>query len=68
MGLVSCDFNSIEGIENYQKGYHWTTDGCKIQVKVSYEGQVALVYEPETYQKLHYHVKDDNRNFFKVCQ
>jgi uncharacterized protein (DUF1501 family)/uncharacterized protein (DUF1800 family) len=66
MGLVSCDFNSIEGIENYQKGYHWTTDGCKIQVKVSYEGQVALVYEPETYQKLHYHVKDDNRNFFKV--
>ena len=29
-------------------------------------GQVALVYDPESYKYLHPHVRDDNRNFFKV--
>jgi uncharacterized protein (DUF1501 family) len=65
IGLGSCDFNGIEG-DWHKKGYHWTTDGCKIQVKVDMTGQVALVYEPDSYQYLHPHVRNDNRNFFKV--
>ena len=28
--------------------------------------QVALVYEPDKYAYLHRHIRDDNRNFFKV--
>jgi hypothetical protein len=66
MGMQLCDFNHIEGIDEYKKGYHWTTDNCVIQVKVNYEGQVALVYEPESYAYLHPHIRNDNRNFFKV--
>lgn len=98
MGMMSCDFNTIEGIDHQKKGYHWTTDSCQIKVKVNDEGQVALVYEPEvsyietlfyillpstsanivpilahhfflysqSYEFLHPHVRDDNRNFFKV--
>lgn len=66
MGKKSCDFNDIGGIDWYKKGYHWTTDKCKIQVKVNAIGQVALVYEPEDYAYLSPHIRDDNRNFFKV--
>ena len=63
---LSCDFNDIGAIDWWKKGYHWTTDKCKIQVKVNAVGQVALVYEPEDYAYLHPHIRDDNRNFFKV--
>jgi len=66
IGLGQCDFNDITGIDSHKKGYHWTTDSCVIQVKVNDIGQVALVYEPESYHILHPHVKNDNRNFFKV--
>ncbi len=52
MGLDSCDFNRIEGLDWHKRGYRWTTDGCQIQVKVNREGQVALVYEPESYAEL----------------
>jgi len=45
-----CDFNDINGIDWWKKGYHWTTDSCAIQVKVDSTGQVALVYEPEVSQ------------------
>ena len=47
MGMISCDFNDIAGIDAYKKGFHWTTDSCAIQVKVNAIGQVALVYKPE---------------------
>jgi len=63
---VTCDFTDIEGIDHSKKGYHWTTDSCSIQVKVNDVGQVALVYDPESYNLLHPHVRADNRNFFKV--
>lgn len=66
MGKFSCDFNDIELIDSYRKGYHWTNDDCAIQAKVDATGQVALVYEPNNYAYLHRHVRDDNRNFFKV--
>lgn len=66
MGLNLCDFNDITGISTHKKGYHWTTDGCKIQVKINAVGQVALVYEPESFASLHPHIRIDNRNFFKV--
>jgi len=66
IGMGSCDFNSIEGIDKHKKGYHWTTDGCAIQVKINAIGQIALVYEPDSYAELHRHVRNDNRNFFKV--
>lgn len=66
MGMGLCDFNDIAGIDSYKKGYHWTTDKCAIRVKVNAIGQVALVYEPDSYAFLHPHIRDDNRNFFKV--
>ena len=91
MGMFSCDFNEITGIDNNKKGFHWTTDSCAIQVKVNAIGQVAMVYKPDvslkceplilhifermclmviallqSYATLHPHVRDDNRNFFKV--
>jgi len=66
IGMTSCDFNDIGGIETHQKGYHWSTDHCRILLKVNSVGQVAIVYEPEDYAYLHPHIRDDNRNFFKV--
>jgi hypothetical protein len=53
MGMESCDFNEIEGLDSWhKKGYHWTTDSCVIQVKVNAIGQVALVYKPESFEYL----------------
>jgi hypothetical protein len=65
-GLSLCDFNHITGIPPHKQGYHWTTAGCKIQVKINSVGKVALVYEPESFVSLHPHIRIDNRNFFKV--
>ena len=39
MGKFSCDFNDIEFIDWFRKGYHWTTDNCAIQAKVDATGQ-----------------------------
>ncbi len=66
IGKMSCDFNDIGGIETHQKGYHWSTDKCQILLKVNAVGQVAIVYEPDDYAYLHPHIREDNRNFFKV--
>lgn len=67
MGMISCDFDSIEKLDQtYKKGYHWTTDKCSIQVKVNDIGQVAIVYVPDSYEFLHPHVRSDNRNFIEV--
>lgn len=68
MGKQNCDFTYIENIDEHKKGYHWSTQGCAIKVKVNAVGMVALVYEPDSYDwdKLHKHVRNDNRNFFKV--
>ena len=53
MGMESCDFNAIEGLDSmHKKGYHWTTDSCAIQVKINAVGHVALVYKPESYEYL----------------
>ena len=66
LGKFVCDFNEIYDISTHKKGYHWTSDSCQIQVKIDYTGQVALVYKPNKSEYLHKHVRDDNRNFFKV--
>jgi hypothetical protein len=66
MGMGLCDFNDITGIAGHKKGFHWTTDSCAIKVKVNAIGQVALVYEPRASAFLHPHIRNDNRNFFKV--
>jgi hypothetical protein len=58
-GMEQCDFKQMQ---TYQAGvcskaynwqidrlplyYHWTTSSCSVQVKVTNEGEIAIVHDP----------------------
>jgi len=69
MGMASCDFHIMAQIDRQKIGYHWTSVSCVIQAKVNAVGGVALVYESQSDGvnfQMHPHIRQDNRNYFKV--
>jgi hypothetical protein len=46
--------------------YHWTSESCKVTVKVNPSGRVAVVYEPTSYTVVDALVNIASENWFKV--
>ena len=62
---VLCDFLLIDrDIGAHKTGYHWTSDECKVQVKVN-GNNAAIVYSMKAQTKV-MHIDYDSLNFFPV--
>uniref|UniRef100_A0A7S4RIT9 Uncharacterized protein n=2 Tax=Ditylum brightwellii TaxID=49249 RepID=A0A7S4RIT9_9STRA len=63
---ITCDFDFVVSGE-YNKGFHWTDEPCKIRVKIDEKGNVAPWHLPSNIlQTMAYHVDEDNANYFKA--
>ena len=67
IGKQLCDYNKIHTDEIYKTGYHWTTDGCKIRLKIDSVGDIAIVYQMGSVREIVAHVDMQNGNFFPVA-
>ena len=67
IGRGLCDYSSVNATDKCPLfGSYWTTESCMMRVKVSSDGQAALVHKFFTTNNTSTDLKEDTPNYFKV--